>query len=861
MARKAASPARSAGAKAAALSRGVEASSGIACIRGWFASQGWEPWEFQSQTWDAYLAGRSGLLQVPTGAGKTYAAVLGPLAELIDEASRGGKVGRVSGLRILYITPLRAVARDIELALRRPVEELDLPFTVESRTGDTTQSIRRRQAERLSNVLITTPESLSLLLTRENAAEALGGARAVVVDEWHELLSSKRGTQTELAMARLRGIAPAVRTWALSATLSNLEDAARAAVGVGVEPEIIRGSIERPIVIETLVPKKGRLPWAGHMGLTMLPEVLEWLDPKISTLVFLNTRAQAELWYQAIGVSRPEWEGVLGLHHGSIDRARRAKIEAGLKSGETRIVVATSSLDLGVDFAPVERVMQIGSPKGLARLLQRAGRASHRPGAPCHIVCVPTHGLELVEVAAARRAIAEGHIEARTPLDKPLDVLVQHFVSCSLGAGFRPGELFEEVRRAYSYRTLTRQEFDWCLELVRDGGKTLGAYPEHHRVRAESEDPEAVHRVSTPRLAALHRLNVGTITGEMTLDIRMASGRRLGSIEEYFISNLRGGDRFVFAGRVLEYVGTRGLAAIVRPASGRTTRTPHWAGTRLPISESLSEAVRYALERAASGIYDSAELETARPIIEAQQRMSIVPSHAQVLVEATRTREGHHLFVFPFEGRLVNGGLAALLALRLSRRVPTTFSTASNDYGFELLTADALDWETLVTPDLFATAGLADDALHSANVSDLARAQFREVARVSGLVYQSYPGAKKTGRQVFSTSSLLYDVFQEFDPENMLLEQARREVLQRQFEQSRLARTMDRLSSSEIVLRRTETPTPLGLPLVIERLGGRISSETLAQRVEKMTSQWIADNQAAAISSSGPSGRRSRRSR
>jgi ATP-dependent Lhr-like helicase len=513
-------------------------SVGLGLIRAWFAGLGWTPWEFQTRTWEAFGAGRSGLLQVPTGAGKTYAAVLGPLAGLINEASRDGKIRRVEGLRLLYITPLRAVARDIELALKRPVEELGLPFTVQSRTGDTTQSVRRKQNERLPNVLITTPESLTLLLTRENAAESLGGCRAVIVDEWHELLSSKRGTQTELALARLRGLASGVRTWALSATLENLEEAARAAAGVGVEPEIIRGSVERPVVIETLLPGSGRLPWAGHMGLSMLPEVLAWLDPDVSTLVFLNTRAQAELWHQAIRVSRPEWEPILGLHHGSIDRKRREAIEAGLKSGQIRIVVATSSLDLGVDFAPVERVMQIGSPKGLARLLQRAGRASHRPGAPCRIVCVPTHGLELVEVAAARTAIQRGRIEPRVPLAKPLDVLVQHLVSCSLGAGFRPDALFEEVRGAYSYRDLTRQEFDWCMELVRDGGKTLGAYPEHHRIMPAEPGPDPLHRIASPRLGALHRLNIGTITGEMTLDIRYASGKRLGSIEEYFISQM-----------------------------------------------------------------------------------------------------------------------------------------------------------------------------------------------------------------------------------------------------------------------------------------------------------------------------------
>lgn len=814
---------------------------GPAAVLAWFKSQGWNPWNFQTQVWAAYRSGRSGLLQVPTGAGKTYAAVMGPLAELIDESRAGARPRRVDGLRLLYITPLRAVARDIELAIKRPIEELGLPLSVESRTGDTTQSVRQKQRERLPNVLITTPESLCLLLTRDNASELLRNVRAAVIDEWHELLSSKRGTQTELALAALRGLAPGLRTWALSATLQNLQQAAQAAVGGSADPLIIRGEIERPVIISSLLPQAARFPWAGHMGLTMLPQVLAWLDPEQATLVFLNTRAQAELWYQAIRISRPEWEPVLGLHHGSIDRARRQVLEAGLKSGAVRIVVATSSLDLGVDFAPVQRVMQIGSPKGIARLMQRAGRASHRPGAPCHIVCVPTHALELVEIAAVRSAIAEGHIEPRQPLDKPLDVLVQHLVSSSLGTGFRPDPLFEEVRTAYSYRDLTRQEFDWCMELVRDGGRTLGAYPEHHRIAPQTGEPNAIHRVSSPRLASLHRLNVGTITSEMTLDIRLASGRRLGSIEEYFVSHLRPRDKFVFAGRVLEFVGLRELSAIVKPASGRTTRTPHWSGTRLPISESLADAVRMALQHAAAGEYASDELLAARPIIEAQQHLSAVPAHDELLIEITRTREGRHLFVYPFEGRLVNGGLAALLALRISRRVATTFSTASTDYGFELLTGDALDFDALLTPELFSPDNLADDALQSANVSDLAKAQFREIARVSGLVYQHHPGARKTGRQVFSTAALIYDVFREFDADNLLLEQARREVLQRQFEQSRLTRALERLSTSRFLIKHTNGPTPLGLPLVLERLGGgRVSSETIEERVRKMTEAWQA---------------------
>jgi len=819
--------------------------TGRAKLEGWFAGRGWTPWEFQRQAWDAFAAGRSGLIQVATGTGKTYAAYGGPLAELIDEVGtasealpakgRGGRRNAVSGLRVLFVTPLRAVSRDIELALKAPVEDMGLSISIESRTGDTKASVRVRQREMLPNVLITTPESLSLLLTRETAAEQLGGLRAVIVDEWHELLASKRGTQMELALSRLRGFAPGVRAWALSATVANLGEAASAVVGVGVEPVIVQAEMSRPVVVDTVLPSDlGRLPWAGHMGLVMLPDVVRALDPAVSTLLFTNTRSQAERWYHAILVERPEWAGVMALHHGSIDRAERERVEGGVKSGTLRIVVATSSLDLGVDFAPVERVFQIGSPKGIARIAQRAGRASHRPFASCRITCVPTHALELIEVAAAREALDKGEIEARAPLSKPLDVLAQHLVTSGLGGGFVADELFEEVRRAYSYRGLTREEFDWALALVTNGGGTLAAYPEYHRVALV----EGKMRVPSKRLGQLHRLNVGTITGSATVEIRYVRGRSLGHIEEGFIEGLREGQGFVFAGKTLRFVVFRDLTAYVRPSPSRTTCTPIWSGTRLPISESLAGSIRRTLERAGRGVFDSVELDAARPIVAAQKRMSRIPAADELLVECCTTREGSHLFMFPFEGRLVNGGLGSIIALRLSRLMKATFSVAVNDYGVEILCADEFPYRELLTAELFAREGLLEDTAESVNISELAKMQFREVARVSGLVFQTYPGTKRSGRQVHASSSLLFEVLSEFDPGNLLLHQARREVLERHFEQGRLGRTLDRLAEARMVVVDTERLTPLAFPLVIERLAGRLSSESILERVEKMKRQW-----------------------
>ncbi|HEX2836816.1 MAG TPA: ligase-associated DNA damage response DEXH box helicase [Phycisphaerales bacterium] len=822
-------------------------------VDAWFEAQGWTVWEFQDRAWRAYQEGCSGLVQVPTGAGKTYAAFLGPLMEMMTESGRDA--GKEAGLHTLYITPLRAVSRDIELALKRPVQEMGLGVRVESRTGDTTSAVRARQRERLPRVLITTPESLCLLLTRENARELFEGLRCVIVDEWHDLLVSKRGSATELALARLRSWCPSLRAWAMSATIPNAEEALAVLVGVpGPQARpavVVRADVARPVHIRSVIPSDmSRLPWAGHMGLNMLPDVIARLDPAVPTLVFTNTRSQAERWFHAIGFARPEWQGVMALHHGSIDRDERERVEAGLKSGAVRIVVATSSLDLGVDFSPVERVLQIGSPKGIARVVQRAGRANHRMGGESVVDCVPTHAMELLEVEAAREAFAVGDLEARTATPSPLDVLAQHLVTCALGGGFRADAMFAEVRTTHSFRTLSRKEFDWALELVTEGG-VLRGYPQFRRVVKCADD---VYRVSNPRAAQLHRLNLGTITGAESLEICYASGRRLGHIDEGFVAHLRPGQKFVFAGKVLAFVGIRDLTVICKPAPGTTTNTPLWAGTRLPITESLGAGLRRALERAADverrrcageRVDDATpELRAAGELIATQQRTSRVPAADELLIELTHTREGWHLFLFPFEGRLVHAGLASLLALRLSRQRSGTFSIAVNDYGLELLSTVSYPFGTLLVPEslplFMTTEGLAEDVAESVNMTQLARLAFRDIARVAGLVMPNYPGARKTGRQLQASSGLIFDVLNEFDPPpgNLLLEQARREVLDRHFERSRMARTLERLARAKPVIVRTERLTPLSFPLVVERVASKVSSQTVLERLRAMQKEW-----------------------
>ncbi|HLP83970.1 MAG TPA: ligase-associated DNA damage response DEXH box helicase [Phycisphaerales bacterium] len=812
------------------------AGSPRARVDAWFAAHGWTPWQFQRDAWNAYAEGKSGLIQVPTGSGKTYAAFLGPLMRLMEESTTSPL--DASRLRVLYVTPLRAVTRDIELALRKPIDEMQLPFRVESRTGDTSSATRARQRTRMPDVLVTTPESLALLLTRDDAKDLFASLQCAIVDEWHDLLVSKRGTLLELCMSRVREFAPDVRTWGMSATLPNSDEALRTLTGVREKHAVtVRGDMTRDINVRAIIPDDlARLPWAGHLGLNMLPDVLRELSLDTPTIVFVNTRSQSERWFAAITFHKPEWTSRMALHHGSLDREERERVEAGLKTGDIRIVVATSSLDLGVDFSPIEKVIQIGSPKGVARVIQRAGRASHRPNAECEIACVPTHHLELVEIASARRSIAAGEVEPRYAMAAPLDVLAQHLVTCALGGGFREDAMYEQVRTAWSYRDLSRTEFDWAMQLVCEGG-VLHAYPQFRRI-TRCED--GVCRVLSKRIAQMHRMNVGTIVADGTLDIVYNTGRKLGTIDENFITNLRSGQRFVFAGKTLQFIEIRDCVVYVRPASGSVATTPIWAGTKLPISESLAAGMRDALEQLRIGVPDDApaELIAARQLATTQLRFSRIPLHDELLVETTTSREGSHLFVFPFEGRLVHAGLAAILALRLARRRSGSFSISVNDYGLEVLSADSYPFRELFHTDLFSREGLADDAAASVNMSQLAKVAFREIARVSGLVLQNVPGAKKTGKHVQASSTLIFDVLTQFDPSNMLLEQARREVLDRHFEGSRLGRCMARLQTSKLVFAETTRFTPLSFPLVVEREATKLSTEGVLERLRKMREQW-----------------------
>ena len=801
-------------------------------IEAWFRQRGWTPMAFQRQCWQAYLAGQSGLLQVPTGSGKTYAAVLGPVAEMLQRP--GSK-----GLQLLVITPLRALSRDLALAIEEPIQAMGWPLSVGIRNGDTSSHLRSKQLRTPPQILITTPESLSVLLANAKAEQLFADLQAVVLDEWHELMGSKRGSQCELCLSWLRRLRPGLRTWAISATIGNLEQAAEAALGVGTPPRMVTAQLQRSTAIRSLLPESiDGFPWGGHLGLRMYEQLVAGLDPAVSTLLFTNTRNQAERWHQCLRFACPEMEDALALHHSAIDRSEREAIEARVKAGELRWVVCTSSLDLGVDFQPVERVVQIGSAKNLARLLQRAGRSAHCPGGTSQVLFMPTNALELLEVSAMRRGLEEGLVEHRRPPQLPLDVLLQHLTTLACGPGFEPEQELATVRRCWSFQQLTDSQWQWCLEVLEHGGRCLGAYPRYRKLVWQGDR----YRVVDKAIARLHRFNIGTITADRSVTVRFVRGAVLGHVEEAFISRLKPGDVFFFAGRQLEFVRLREMTAQVKATTRKSSTVPAWAGGQMALSDLLSGHLRQEVDRCARALageteLDTPELRALEPLLQRQNDLSSLPRNDEILLELCRSREGSHLFVFPFEGRFVHEGIGFLWAWRLARHRASTITVSVNDYGFELLAPKGYPFEELLElhgDELLAVDALEADLEQAVNLSELCRRRFRAIAQVSGLITQSMPGQNKTGGQLQISAALLFDVFSKHEPDSLLLEQARREVLEEQLERPRLQAALERMAASRWRLERTARPGPLAFPLLVERLNNRLSNESLLERVQRL---------------------------
>lgn len=788
----------------------------------WMAQCGWNPQSFQRDTWSAYAQGKSGLVNAPTGSGKTYAVML---AAMLREP-------KPTGLHIIWITPIRALAREIHQSAERAIEGMNLNWTVGVRTGDTSAAERAKMRKKPPNLLITTPESSHLILAQKNHQQWMRGCHTVVVDEWHELLGSKRGVQMELALNRFKSYIPHLQVWGISATIGNLEQACR--VLAGEDGVLIRANIEKRIDVRSVLPDEIEvLPWAGHLGIKLIPKVIPIIHASKTTLLFTNTRAQAEIWYQKLLEADPTLAGRMALHHGSISRDIRHWVEEALYQGDISVVVCTSSLDLGVDFRPVDTIIQVGSPKGVSRFVQRAGRSGHQPDAESVIYFVPTHSLELVEASALREAVAQNIREDRIPLRNALDVLVQYLVTLAVSDGFFPEEVYAQLLHTHAYAALPRVLFDECLVFITLGGSTLGEYDEFKRVDITKEGK---YVVNSRKVAMRHRMSIGTIVSDAMLRVKFVKGGHIGSIEEWFVARLKPGNSFWFAGRSLELVRIKNMEVQVKLSTSKKATVPSWMGGRMPLSSKMGAVLREQMHRVQQNNRPN-ELGELNPLWDLQAERSHLPSEAELLMEYFRTREGYHLCCYPFEGRNIHEGLAAMLAHHLSMERGQTFSIAMNDYGFELLSDQDIPIRDALETLVFERMNVHDDLEAGINAGEMARRTFRDIAAISGMVFQGFPGKPVKDRHLQASSGLIFDVLQEYEPDHFLLKQAYREVYDNYMESERMEHVLKRLCTLEVILTHPEKPTPFAFPIMVDRLRERVSTESLEERVKKLLRQ------------------------
>lgn len=803
----------------------------------WFSEMGWRPFPFQLEAWQACLEGYSGLVNAPTGSGKTYSLMM-PLVLEFLQRHPSARAQKNAGLQAIWITPIRALSKEIEISARRLVEGLGLHFTVGVRSGDTSLKERMRQKTRPPHLLITTPESLHLLLAQKSYGELFKDLKVFIADEWHELMGSKRGVQVELALSRLKSVAPELKVWGISATIGNMDQALEALLGNYYQRgnyRIIRSDIKKEVEIISVLPDSlERMPWAGHLGIQLLDKVVDIVKKSNSTLIFTNTRSFAEIWYQRMLDMAPEFSGLMAMHHGSISQELRNWVEDQLHEGKLKAVVCTSSLDLGVDFRPVETVIQVGGPKGVARFLQRAGRSGHQPGAISRIYFVPTHSLELMEAAGLREAVRRKIVEDRVPYIRSFDVLIQYLLTLAVSDGFKPDEIVEEIRGTFSFSSVSDDEWIWILNFLTTGGDSLQAYDEYRRVVIR----DGVYKVESRTMAMKHRLSVGTIVGDTSLYVKFVTGKYLGTIEESFISRLNPGDVFWFAGKSLELVRIKDMEVHVRKSNKSKGIVPSWMGGRMPLSSQMSEMIRLKIDEVVRGVEHDEEMRFLRPLFELQKRRSHLPSANEFLIEYFESTEGYHVILYPFEGRFVHEGMAALMAYRIAQIQPISFSIAMNDYGFELLSDQPIPIDEAVETNMLGVDHLMADIQASINSTEMARRKFRDIAAISGLVFKGYPGKPVKDRHLQSSSQLFFNVFHDYEAHNLLLRQAYEEVMDFQLEEARLRRALDRISRQKIIITHPDQPTPFAFPIIVDRLREKLSSEKLEDRIRKMALQY-----------------------
>jgi ATP-dependent Lhr-like helicase len=806
----------------------------------WFEKQGWKPFAFQTQTWTAFLQGKNGLLNAPTGSGKTYALWIPVILNYIKQ-NPDYKTKHKPGLKAIWITPLRALSVEIKQAAERVSTDLETNLTAAIRSGDTSQAERAKQKTKMPDLLITTPESLQLLLATKEYAKTFKECNAIIVDEWHELLGTKRGVQMELALSRLKVIAPNLRIWGISATIGNLELAQEVLLGTNSEAYensvLIKAHINKKINVISIIPDKmDSYPWRGHMGLHLIDEVAKIIKNSRTTLIFTNVRSACELWFQALLEKYPEFAGEMAMHHGSISKETRLWVENAIRNEELKAVVCTSSLDLGVDFAPVETIIQIGGPKGVARFLQRAGRSGHQPGKQSNIYFLATHAMELIEASALKKAVRETIVEDRMPYLNSYDVLVQYLNTLAVSDGFFPDEIYKEVQTTFCYQNITKENWQWVLNFITNGSQSLQVYDEYKKVEIEEDGR---FKINSKRIAMHHRMQIGTIVGDASLNVKFLKGGYIGSIEEWFASKLQRGDTFLFAGKKLEFYAIKNMQVLVRKASPKkVSRTISWMGGRMTFSAQMSELLRQELYTANSDEL-TPELKALKPVFDRQRKESIVPNASQFLIETFKTREGYHAVFYPFEGRFVHEAMASLLSYRISLLSPITFSLAYNDYGFELLSDREIDMESVFDNNLFSSEHLHHDLQNSLNATEMARRKFRDIAVISGLVFTGMPGKPVKTKHLQSGSQLLFEVFRDYESDNLLLQQAYIETFEHQLEEGRLLQSMERIAQQEIVWKQCQKPTPFSFPIITDRLREKLSSETLAERILKMTASYM----------------------
>jgi len=841
---------------------------GEGVIQQWYRQKNWKQFPFQGEMMAAYLGGYSGLLNAPTGSGKTFALFLPFLADFINKHPESWQTKTNNGLLMLWITPLRALTNDIKKAMQEACDEIGLPWKIATRTGDTPAAEKQALKKKLPEVLLTTPESLHLMMAQKEYPKLFESLQVVVTDEWHELLGTKRGVQVELGLSKLKVLSLQskvesqktekvtdfrlqtsdfrLKIWGISATIGNLEEAAEVLLGNNFPPErikMVRANLDKKLEIKSVIPENiESYSWSGHIGLKMLPQVMEIVAKSVTTLIFTNTRSMAEIWYHAILDNYPEYAGIMAMHHGSLDNELRNWVEQALHAEALKVVVCTSSLDLGVDFRPVDTVIQVGSPKGVARFMQRAGRSGHSPGAVSKAWYVPTHSLELLEGAALKDAIKRGIFESRDPMLLTMDVLIQYMVTLAVSDGFYPDKLFAEVKTSFAFADLKRSEFNQLLDFITTGGKTLAQYDEFLKVEIEN----GLYKVNNRRVAMRHRLSIGTITSELSIRVKWLSGGSLGTIEESFISKLKPGNTFWFAGRSLEFIRIKEMTAYVKKSNAKKGMIPSWNGGRMPLSSQLAAVFRDKLDEVALGTAYDEEVIALRPLFDLQSQLSHLPQSHEFLIESFKATDGHHLIFYPFEGRLVHEGMASLLAYRISKIKPASFSIAMNDYGFELLTDEDIPIEQAIEDaSFFSIDNLLEDIQHSLNANEMARRRFRDIAHIGGLVFTGYPGQPMKNKHLQASTSLLFEVFNEYEPDNLLVRQAYNEALAFQLEEFRLRAALQRIEGQNIILKNIERPTPFAFPIMVDSLGReRLTTEPLEERIAKMARQYGADDAA-----------------